>query len=390
MYKLKGNSCKSSLLSLVFFSLALVSLKAQDSSAVYKAYTTVLAEAKAQEKVLLLVLGFKTCPPCLALEKEVFESNDSRDFIQQNFIVHEVDVRKSDAKFLQQKFRVNGFPTSIFINTQGFLLDKITGFSTAENYLSKCTQALEKLQAGAFFPNLSATYKRGEFHNFSPRLMSKNQLEVYLDSNNAHTFNSVSWGLITTYLSPPSKHIDWALHNLDTLKTLYPAEEIEDFQDKIFWKYAETMVEEHPNDYENYITAYIQQFKLKEEKTLLRKALWDAYFYAENVEQLFKLTKGMVRSGELESGVMQSVAILALKNGATSELYKMLLLELEPLLTNSQDYNLLKTAAHLAFTVKEYTKAELYAEQSLKFCKQQFANCNEIEALLLRIKQAYK
>lgn len=372
---------------LILLLASMISLSDQNSSTIFSNYQSTLNEANQKQKAVLIEFGFDTCPPCLELEKTIFKNDAHQDFISKNFIVYQVDVRKSDAQFLQRKFRVNGYPTTIFINSKDFVLDKKTGFSIAENYLNRCVEVLEKDQAGVCFSNHSAAIPENKRSKFNPNKKSQKQLEAYLTKTGVHLSDPLSWELIFIYLKPPNSFIDAVLHKADTLKLLYPKEEVEDFMDRIFWKQAEAMVDQYPKDYTKQITEYILQFNLKHENTLTRKALWDVHFYAKNVNQLFLLTKEMARLNELGQGTMLSVGMLALEHTSDKVLLEKVFREMKPLAQNSTNFYLTKTVALLAFELNKHAEAKKYAQNSLTLCKQQNGSCVTIENLLAKLKK---
>ena len=97
-----------------------------------------LAQAKAEKKAVLMdFTGSDWCPPCKALHKNVLVSKEFEDYAEKNLILVVVDFPKSKPQTeelkkaneqLQEKFKVEGFPTIIVLDGDGKQLSKTVGY----------------------------------------------------------------------------------------------------------------------------------------------------------------------------------------------------------------------------------------------------------------------
>ncbi|HKQ40584.1 MAG TPA: thioredoxin family protein [Verrucomicrobiae bacterium] len=103
--------------------------------------------AKAQEKaktekkmVLVDFTGSDWCPPCRALHKNVFSSEEFAEFAKKNLVLVEIDFpRKKEQseqlkktnRELAKKHEIDGYPTVIVFDSEGKQLDKKVGYSGA-------------------------------------------------------------------------------------------------------------------------------------------------------------------------------------------------------------------------------------------------------------------
>jgi protein disulfide-isomerase len=92
-------------------------------------YEKAQAEAKSENKLLLLdFTGSDWCPWCIKLNKEVFSQKEFKDYAAKNLVLMEVDfpqtkpqsesLKSQNAK-LQDKYRIQGYPTVVVLNGQG-------------------------------------------------------------------------------------------------------------------------------------------------------------------------------------------------------------------------------------------------------------------------------
>lgn len=97
------------------------------------------ATAKEEKKMLLMdFTGSDWCPPCKALHSKVLTSKEFVDYAKENLVLLEVDFPhqkqlppgQSEAnEALRKRFKVEGFPTIIVLDSNGKELSKEVGYS---------------------------------------------------------------------------------------------------------------------------------------------------------------------------------------------------------------------------------------------------------------------
>lgn len=96
------------------------------------------AQAKAENKMVLMDFnGSDWCPPCKALRKNVLSSPEFIEFAKKNLVLVDVDFPrhteqpadlKKTNEALAEKYKVEGFPTVIVLNSEGKQLKKQVGY----------------------------------------------------------------------------------------------------------------------------------------------------------------------------------------------------------------------------------------------------------------------
>jgi protein disulfide-isomerase len=99
--------------------------------------TKAIAQAKAENKTVLAdFTGSDWCTFCIKLHKDVFETRPFADYAKKNLVLVEIDFpnkkAQSDAvkrtnQQLQEKYKVEGFPTVILFNGEGKEIGRETG-----------------------------------------------------------------------------------------------------------------------------------------------------------------------------------------------------------------------------------------------------------------------
>jgi len=92
-------------------------------------YDKALAQAKAEKKpVLIDFTGSDWCGWCIRLNREVFSQEEFKEYAKQNLVLLEVDFpqrkpiapeQRQKNEELAAKYRVEGFPTLIVLNSEG-------------------------------------------------------------------------------------------------------------------------------------------------------------------------------------------------------------------------------------------------------------------------------
>ena len=163
-----------------------IALNAQTSST-YESWESVKKHAVAEHKLILVDLYFTGCAPCAQMDKEVFPDPKVASFLETNFITFKSDILKEEiGKKLSMKYGVTGFPTFLFINSDGKVIDNATGFQSAEQFTALLQNAKEAAQ-------------KGNFKKYSAQIEEKNYPEFYSQAYLANKRN-VPFDVVDTYL----------------------------------------------------------------------------------------------------------------------------------------------------------------------------------------------
>jgi len=118
----------------------------QQTLFVDKNYDQSLALAKSENKPLVVLFYATWCPHCNKMKKEVFTESSVVDFFLKNFVCMSVDSESDYGKGLktkfQNKFRVNSFPTFVFLDGNETLLYCNSGEFDKAKFLEEGNNAL--------------------------------------------------------------------------------------------------------------------------------------------------------------------------------------------------------------------------------------------------------
>ena len=101
-----------------------------------KPFAELLAQAKVEKKLIFLDAYASWCGPCKLLEKNIFPQPAVRDFYNKTFINTHIDMEKGEGPALAQKYMIRSYPSLLFINGDGEIIQKALGYMNADDFLA--------------------------------------------------------------------------------------------------------------------------------------------------------------------------------------------------------------------------------------------------------------
>ncbi len=121
-----------------------------------------LARAKSENKVIFVDVYTTWCGPCKMLDQRVFTDKEVAGVYNSYFINYKADAERGEGVSLAQKYGVRGYPTALFINGDGQLIDSWVGFVTAPKFKGQGERVFRKTPVGITLSLYDATYQAGE------------------------------------------------------------------------------------------------------------------------------------------------------------------------------------------------------------------------------------
>jgi thiol-disulfide isomerase/thioredoxin len=155
---LKHKTMKNNLIGL--FGLVLFACTAQAQiSFMETTWDKVLAEAKAQDKLVFIDVYATWCGPCKMMDKDVFAQAEVADYHNATFINAKFDSDTDIGGAVARQFGVTALPTFLYVDADGNLVARTLGYQDAPVFLENSRRALEVKEQ---FAGLQAQYDAGE------------------------------------------------------------------------------------------------------------------------------------------------------------------------------------------------------------------------------------
>lgn len=91
-------------------------------------FKDIIAKAKKEKKLVFIDAYTSWCGPCKMMEKNVFNQKAVSTYYNTNFINARFDMEKGEGREIAAKFGVRSYPTYLFLNGEGELVSRNTGY----------------------------------------------------------------------------------------------------------------------------------------------------------------------------------------------------------------------------------------------------------------------
>jgi len=92
--------------------------------------------AERENKLVFLDVYTDWCLPCQIMDEEVFTNESLGEFFNEHFISYKVDAEKPGGEMVLQLYNVKGYPSLIFLDTKGKVLEQKNGIAYARELRS--------------------------------------------------------------------------------------------------------------------------------------------------------------------------------------------------------------------------------------------------------------
>jgi len=124
-----------------------------------------LEKASKEKKLIFLDAYTSWCGPCKQMTKKVFTSAKLGKYYNANFVNVKIDMEKGDGPMLRQKYDILAYPTLLYINAEGKLVHKITGYKSVKQMMDEGSVANDPKN------NMIAQEERFEDGDRSPKFL---------------------------------------------------------------------------------------------------------------------------------------------------------------------------------------------------------------------------
>ncbi|MEZ4772414.1 MAG: thioredoxin family protein [Bacteroidia bacterium] len=185
-------------LGLTIFSL---NIQAQDGVEFFKgSWSQVLEQAKTQRKPVFVDAYAEWCGPCKAMARNTFRNVKVGEFMNQNFVNYQFDMEKGEGPAFAQKYKVNAYPTLLFVNHKGEVLHVAYGYKAPNDFVNEAQKSLDpgknqallalEYEAGTEDPELLLNYaltlkkQEKDFREVAGKYFATQQENDLIDENN--------------------------------------------------------------------------------------------------------------------------------------------------------------------------------------------------------------
>jgi len=147
----------STLLLLTCFSTA---LSAQGIIFKDGSFDNILVQAKKEGKFIFIDVFTAWCGPCKEMSNKVFPAEEVGRVFNEQFINYKLDAEKGEGPAIAKKYGVNAYPTMLFLDGEGKVVNRLVGYRNATGLLEEA-QALSQAKKFGGIEQMRADLKNG-------------------------------------------------------------------------------------------------------------------------------------------------------------------------------------------------------------------------------------
>ncbi len=356
-------------------------------------FSTILAKAKKENKLIFVDAYASWCGPCKLMVKNVFPQKAVGDYYNSHFVNAKIDMEKGEGIDLAKKYNVKAFPTYLFIDGNGEVVHRTLGYVEENDFIQFAKDAgdpgkrlgtlKQKFEAGEkdpeFLKNLAGLtiYNDAEF---AGRVM-----ERYFNGKTELDKEDIQMLLSGTQSADSPMYKIFQAKKAEITKIL-PAERYEAFDKNIR---LNTVVKKSYNPDtkkwdDSYFMTEAQKFMTKDEAVkILTRAKAGRALKDKDIPTYEKLTIDLYRdTSAVSSDELNAVAWTFFENVTNKESLQKAVTWAQESVKKSENSANTDTLANLYNKIGDKKNARIWAEKAVQLAKSSGEDASETEKLL--------
>jgi len=107
-------------------------------------FNRALEEAKSKNLPMMVDFYTDWCGWCKELDNNVYNQANVANYLNKACINLKINAEDNDGTSLSKKYKITGFPTIVFINSEGVEIGRIVGYLAADDFLKSAKDVLDK------------------------------------------------------------------------------------------------------------------------------------------------------------------------------------------------------------------------------------------------------
>lgn len=380
------------------FASVVLQANAQDVQFFQGDWQALNAAAELQNKIIMVDAYTDWCGPCKEMDKVMFHDNPRvSEYINTHFLAYKVDCERDFGLVFSRKFKVSGYPSLLFFNAKGQLIERQLGYDSDEdNFLASLDAVVHMDQNDTYgydaklldmpWPDFYAQAYRNA-NDSTWKFPKDADISAFLSRQDDLT-SEISWAVMCRFTLDSVLAEVFKTH-FDTYRKLYKKEAEIKMQSILFAEAVEAAKAGDEVKF-NRVIAEVDTYFPGDPDFL--KIQLQQYFYkaTKNWESYAGLMSTTIAEGKVPVNI-NSI------NSAAWTLYEKCddpaILEIakgwfQPYLATLDSYPAMDTYAALLYKLKELDQAELWANKAIATGKQNGMDVQDTELLLQKIREA--
>ena len=375
-----------------FFSTA----SAQDVVFFEGSWEELNAAAAAQNKYIMVDAYTDWCGPCKQMDKMMFHDNaEVAAVMNENFISYKIDCERDFGLVFSRKFKVAGYPTLLFFNSNGQLIDRQMGFEPVTASFVADLRAVLALD-----PNDTYQYDAKMLDMPWPDFY----VQAFRDANNENwkypkdadpnaflaaqedLTSEMAWAVMSRFNNIDEKYLNYFKENYKTYKRKYKKETENKIQSHLF---NEVAVAASTSDEQRFKAALAEVPVYLPEDAEELAGWMMSYYYMQTKDwsNYASLMQKDIDAGDREISLneINNTAWRIYLECEDQQIIKQAISWFNPYLNDMDDFNYMDTYASLLFKAGELEQSEKWAIKAIAVGEASGSDVSGTKDLLERI-----
>lgn len=354
------------------------------------------AAAAAQNKYIMVDAYTDWCGPCKQMDKMMFHDNaEVAAVMNENFISYKIDCERDFGLVFSRKFKVAGYPTLLFFNSNGQLIDRQMGFEPVTASFVADLRAVLALD-----PNDTYQYDAKMLDMPWPDFY----VQAFRDANNENwkypkdadpnaflaaqedLTSEMAWAVMSRFNNIDEKYLNYFKENYKTYKRKYKKETENKIQSHLF---NEVAVAASTSDEQRFKAALAEVPVYLPEDAEELAGWMMSYYYMQTKDwsNYASLMQKDIDAGDREISLneINNTAWRIYLECEDQQIIKQAISWFNPYLNDMDDFNSMDTYASLLFKAGELEQSEKWAIKAIAVGEASGSDVSGTKDLLERI-----
>ena len=389
------------IMTLLFIAISLVAVGQQKEGISFQegSWSELLSKAKAEQKLLFVDAYTTWCGPCKNMTKNVFPKKEVGVFFNANFINATMDMEDGEGLQIAEKYKVESYPTYLFIDGNGKLIHRSIGYVPADEFIEIGKQALDPNKQ---FYTLQSRYDNGTITDEQLLTLAIQACELSDDRSetfvNSYLGKRDSWLnknsihlILTSIKDPENKYFKYLAANEKAAGVIYGETKVRDGLDMIaFRKVNQSLNTDDPIDkLFSQVEAGMKKYRPARNARMI--AYQFVIYMADEDDDTetsnkYKLKDTSEFLEEMDWRELNELAWSVYKSDSDQKLIESALSWALKSVSKNSNFSNNDTVAHLYYKLGNKSEALRYAEIALKLGKAAGEDVSETQDLIKKIK----
>jgi thioredoxin-related protein len=356
-------------------------------------FSTILAKAKKENKLIFIDAYASWCGPCKLMVKNVFPQKAVGDYYNSHFVNAKIDMEKGEGIELAKKYNVKAFPTYLFVDGNGEVVHRTLGYVEENDFIKFAKDAGDpNKRLGALKQKFENGEKDPEFLKNLAGLTMYNDAEFaarvmdrYFSGKTELDREDVQMMLSATQSTDSPLYKTFVAKKAEITKIL-PAERYDAFDKNI--KVNTAIRKAYNADTKKWNDSYFmteaQKFLTKEEaEKILKRAKSSRALKDKDIAAYEKITIELYKDPSAStSEELNSIAWNFFENVTSKASLEKAVTWAQESVKKSENYANTDTLANLYNKTGDKKNAKLWAEKSIELAKKSGEDYSDTEKLL--------